>query len=467
MSKYKEIAKNTAIIAIGKMLTQFLAFLLLPLYTHYLTTKDYGTIDLIITYVSLISPVISLQLEMAVFRFLIDSRSDSELTKKIVSTVLLLTLLMTLAFSTILTLVLIRCKVPYGALITFTVIATIMSNLSLQIARGMGNNRQYTVGGVIAGTSTIILNIVTVAFYGMGVKGILLSLTLSNILCAVYLMMVLRIFSYFSVSFIQKSLIIRLLTYSVPLIPNGIAWWIINAADRSIIISFLGASANGIYAVAYKFPLIFSSFFTFFSLAWTEAASIHISSRERDVFFSRVINTSLSVFGSLSLIILTVVPFVFNILVNDQYKEAYLYIPLIMIGMLFNSVVMIYSSIYIAHKLTNKVAKTSLMAALISVVLTLALIKPLGLYAACLSMVVAYFAMIVYRFIDLRKYVMIKYDLRRIYTLAALYAIALLIYYLRIPALDVINILLVSVASFVINRADLVPIVVWMRKKII
>lgn len=51
MSRIKDLAKNTLIITIGRISTQFITFLLLPLYTALLTTEEYGTVDLITTLV--------------------------------------------------------------------------------------------------------------------------------------------------------------------------------------------------------------------------------------------------------------------------------------------------------------------------------------------------------------------------------------------------------------------------------
>ena len=47
MNKKKELLKNTIIIFLGKACTQLISFLLLPLYTGYLSTADYGIVDLI------------------------------------------------------------------------------------------------------------------------------------------------------------------------------------------------------------------------------------------------------------------------------------------------------------------------------------------------------------------------------------------------------------------------------------
>ena len=66
--KKKELIKNTIILFIGKTSTQLISFFLLPLYTAYLSTKEYGIVDLIQTYVTLFVPIISIQSGMSVFR---------------------------------------------------------------------------------------------------------------------------------------------------------------------------------------------------------------------------------------------------------------------------------------------------------------------------------------------------------------------------------------------------------------
>ena len=64
MNKNKELIKNTAIIFVGKFCTQFISFLLVPIYTNFLTTNDYGYIDLVQTYISLLVPILILRFEM-------------------------------------------------------------------------------------------------------------------------------------------------------------------------------------------------------------------------------------------------------------------------------------------------------------------------------------------------------------------------------------------------------------------
>ena len=85
MNKKKQLAKNTIIIFFGRVCTQLISFFLLPLYTSYLITSEYGLVDLIQTYITLLVPIITLELEMGIFRYLIDARSSEKDTKKLLS----------------------------------------------------------------------------------------------------------------------------------------------------------------------------------------------------------------------------------------------------------------------------------------------------------------------------------------------------------------------------------------------
>lgn len=68
MDKKKQLAKNTVIIFMGRVCTQFISYFLLPLYTSHLLASEYGLVDLVQTYVTLLVPIITLELEMSVFR---------------------------------------------------------------------------------------------------------------------------------------------------------------------------------------------------------------------------------------------------------------------------------------------------------------------------------------------------------------------------------------------------------------
>ena len=452
MTNQKSLVKNTAIIALGKLSTQFLTFLLLPLYTHYLSVKEFGNVDLIITYISLLTPIITLQVEMATFRFLIDHRQDKKQITSVITNATQIAGGILTIFTAVYIPISIIFNIPYAAWIICAIAATIAANMFLQIARGLGDNVKYAIGGVIAGATTITSNIVLIAGVGWGVEGLLTSIILANVACAIYLFFALKLHTHITLKAGSTKLKKQLLGYSGPLVPNGVAWWLINAADRTIITIILGAASNGIYAVAYKFPLIFSSLFGFFGLSWTEAASVHINSPDRDKFFSETINNSLRFFGALGACIIAAIPFVFGFLVNSRFHEAYLYIPILIVGAFFNAVVGLYSAIYIAKKMTKQVASTSIFAAVISILITLVFTSSLGIYAAAYAMAISYGIMALYRAVDLRKHVSLSYSKTTLLGVGALYIVSNILYYQQRPILNIINAILVGCFALYLNK---------------
>ena len=451
MHKKKELVKNTLIIFLGKISTQFISFFLLPLYTRFLSTSAYGTVDLITTYVSLFVPVITLQQEMATFRYLIDARKSEDKIKNVITTSILNVIKLLILFVILYFIALYFFKFNYAYFILANITVCIFSNLFLQIARGLGENIHYSIASFITGLTTIILNIIFIVFLKFQAEGMLLSVILANTFCVIYLFFILKIYKYISFKS-DKVLRKKMLKYSLPLVPNGISWWVVNASDRTIISTFLGVAANGVYAVANKFPAIINSLFSIFTMSWTESASLHINDDDRDKFFSDIANTVLSLFSCLCIGLIACMPFAFPILVDAKFSEAYMYIPIFLIGVLCNCIIGVYSAIYIAKKMTKQVATTSIMSAVINVALNLLLIKVLGLYAACISTSIAYFAMMIYRHIDLKKYVHIIYQKRMILLTIVMFAISIICYYINNIFLNIISLIVVIIYSIIVNK---------------
>lgn len=452
MNKKKELAKNTVIIFLGKVCTQLISFFLLPLYTGYLTTKQYGTVDLIQTYVRLLVPLITIELEMGVFRFLIDTRGKEKDTKQVMSNNFTILFGSLFAFSVLYLIITQFIHVDYRFLILMDIfICTITGNL-LQVARGLGKTLDYSIACIITGIMTILLNIILIIFCGMRVPGMIISIALANGLGALYLFIKLKLYKYFNKKLIDFSLIKTMIKYSAPLVPNSLSWWVVSVSDRSIISLVLGTAANGVYAISNKFPSLLSSVFGIFNMSWCESATVHINSEERDEFFSDICNTVAKLFSSLGVGLIACMPFLFPILINSQYNEAFIYIPILALGVTFNVGVSLYSSLYIAKKMTKQVAATSIMGAVLNIVINVLLIKYIGLYAAAFSTMISYLVMMVYRHFDLKKYFNIKYEKGLFVKSILIFTFAIVLYYQRNIYLDILNLVVVSIYAFLLNK---------------
>lgn len=455
MNKKKQLAKNTLIIFLGKVCTQLISFFLIPLYTSYLATNEYGIVDLVQTYVTLLVPIITMELEMSIFRYLVDSRTDSKNTKKLISNNFYILRFCLILFLVLYLGVCFFIDIPYKWIILVDIIVCVLSGNFLQISRGLGKITDFSISCILTGLTTVVSNIILICFVGLKAEGMIISMALANGICSLYLFIRLKLYKYIDFKLVDKKLIKDMYKYSLPLVPNGISWWIVNISDRTIISFILGAGANGLYAISNKFPTIISSLTGVFNLSWSESAALHIDSEDRDEFFTDITNTVIKLFTALGIGMIACMPFVFPIMVNKQYADAYNYIPFLVLATVFNVVICLYSQVYLAKKLSKQVATTAIMGAIINIIINVLLIKPLGIYAAALSTTISYFVMMVYRHIDLKKYINIKIETSLIIKTIIMFSISIFVYYLNNIWINIINLIVVVIYCVLLNKVFL------------
>jgi len=101
-------------------------------------------------------------------------------------------------------------------------------------------------------------------------------------------------------------------------------------------------------------------------------------------------------------------PFIFPILINKSYDEAYIYIPIVMIATYYSNLSSYFGGIFSAYKDTKIMGTTTLVAAAINLIIDLILIKQFKIYAACISTLVADLIVYFYRRKKLKKYIKLK-----------------------------------------------------------
>ena len=466
MKRAEQLIKNTAIITIGRISTQLITFFLLPVYTALLTPDEFGVVDLLNTLVSLLIPIITFQIEQALFRFLIDAREDEKSKEKIISTTIFVLIIQTIIYIMIFLLISRWIHNEYKMFLATNLIATVFANIMLQISRGLGDNKNYAIGSFITALSTVLLNILFVVVVKLGAYGMLMSSLIANILCFIYIFIINKIYKYIKIKQFKKIVLINLWKYSIPLIPNAVSWWIFNAADRVIVTYYLGLAVNGILSAAHKFSSVYITIYNIFNIVWTEFAAMHMKDNDRDEIFSKILNSIIKFFSCMSIGIIAVIPLVFNIMINAQYEDAYNQIPILMMASLCNVGVSAISVIYIAQKNTKKVARTSFVVAVINIIVHLSLIKFIGLYAASISTFISYFVMMIYRYIDIKRTIDIKIEKGLIVKTLIIAIIVIISYYLRNIYISLIVVLFVAIYTIILNRDSIKLIFDFGLKKV-
>lgn len=459
MSKESKLFKNTVIIAIGNICTKCISFFLLPLYTSILTTEEYGKVDLVATYVALLTIILTLQFEQGLFRFLIESRENENKKTKYITTILISVFFVTSVFALAITPILVRIKYEFTFYLVVWTIVSVINSLIIQIPRGLGDNPTYAKGSFISASLNVIFNALFIALFKLGMKSLLISSILSLTLSAMYVFFKLKLWKYIKLNMFSKKYFIKISKYSLPLIPYTLCWWVISASDRIIINLFIGTAANGIYAAAYKFPSLFRMITNIFQLSWTESASENINDERREEYYQKIIMNTIKFYSACNLLIICVMPFVFDILIKSDFVEAYKYIPILMLAALFHSISSLYCSIYFAFKETKKVALTTIGAAIINVIINIVLIKKLGLYAAAISSALAYIIVNIISHIDIQRLTKIKISKKYLIKELLLYSIAIIIYYSDIKIAQAIVFLLACICSFIQNKEIIYSII--------
>ena len=466
MSRGEELIKNTIIITIGKIATQFVSFILLPLYTTMLTTVEYGTVDLFTTYIQLLLPLVTLLIEQGAFRFLLECEKNEFKKKIIITNSCLLIIFQCLLYSILFIVLSSYIKNAFKYYVLIILIVSSFSGWALQIARGFRNLTIYALGSFLATFISILFNVLFIVVFKMGVKGMLIATIISNIGCFFYIFIKLKLHKYFDMIIIDRTIARDMIKYSVPLIPNQLSLWIINSSDRSIVNLFLGTAANGILAVSHKFSSIYSTIFGMFQLSWHEMGAVHLNDDDGDEFFTDMFAQAYRFFSAMCIGLVAIIPFIFPLLIKKSFAEAYYTIPIYLVAVLCNISVGLLGVVYVAMKNTSEIAKSTIYSGIINLLVHLGLIKFFGLYAAAISTYLSYFCIMVYRMIDTQKYIKIKYEYH-IYLISSILVILVMIpYYINNLVLRLLGLLIALLYAILVNR-KLVNIIVLKLKEVI
>jgi len=467
MNHEKQLIKNTFIIALGKLGTQIVSFLLLPLYTEKLVPSEMGIYDFLITLCNFIQPIITLLMEESMFRFLIDAETTKE-KKKVITATIIYILFGTILFTIIAGLICGFTKYEYGLLFIIFVISNIMISLSNALARGMGKLKLYSVSNFVLGASTIVLNVIFILSFKMGAKGLLLANTVANMATALIILMRLRFYSYVGKKYVSPKLLKKMVKFSIPLVPNNLSWVIISVSDRLMLTWMVSADANGLYSIANRFPNIVYTCYMFFSTAWKET-SAKIAKEEdkikRAKEFNKIYREVKSLVRAVTIGLIAIMPFAFDLLINKSYADAYVYIPLLTISVYYMNLSNFYGGIFQAFKSTKIMGYTTAIGAAINVIINLIFMKIWGIWAATISTVVSALFVYAYRKYKMKKYIRLKEKINIEYWI--LLAITIITYYVGNQIVSAIVLAVVVAYCVYTNKTIIRKILETVKQRIV
>lgn len=412
----QSLIKNIMLFGISSFGTKIIYFLLIPLYTACLTTEDYGYVDLINTVISLLIPIMTMGMGESVLKYVIVCQEKKNAVLDCSLIVILVNLAILIAgLFCVRAFGFIKLEQNYYQFLFFSFLLNSVYQILCNYFRGLNLVKYMMIAGIINAFITCSCNIFFLAFLKMGVNGFLCASLIGVFISIIYLIFYLLKKHYYNPGLrkIDKHLFKEMRDYGKPLILNGISWWINNSLDRIIISSILGASANGIYAVAYKIPSILSVFQTIFNQAWTVSAIQEIDSEDKDIFYSKMYKTYEAGMFIICSTLIFVNMFLARILYSKDFFVAWRYtIPLI-IAALAGAMSIFISSFFCAVGDTKVIGYTTMAGAGVNLILNIIFIPMIGLMGAAIATTISNVAIWIVRIKKAKDYIQLDISHRR------------------------------------------------------
>lgn len=232
MDRYKKLFSNSIVFSVGNLGSKMITFLMVPLYTRFLTTSQYGNSDVISTIVSLLTPILTLSIIEAVFRFALDDESDNG---QVLTNGFFISLSSFIVFLFVLPFI---RNINYGIYIVLLTYASALESTLQQFARGIGKSTLYAATGIVMTIATVLSNLLLIVVMGWQLQGYLASIVVAQFAGMIFLVWRLKAWRYISIKNINLDLAKRMLVYSIPLIPNMVSWWLSNSAIRYLFLLY-------------------------------------------------------------------------------------------------------------------------------------------------------------------------------------------------------------------------------------
>lgn len=421
MDKYKKLAFNTMIFAIGNFGSKFLVILLTRLYTSNISPADSSTKELLEITANFLLPIFTFSMTEAVIRYGLDNKYHKGQVFTTATVLNSAGLVIMLILSPIFRLISFLDFIDgYTILLLIYVCTSAFRSLCSQFVRAKGMVKLFSLDGIFATLTLFIFNIIFISNLHWGVNGFMLSVILSDLCSAIFLFVAAKLHTDLNIRYYNKKLATSMMRFAIPLIPTVVMWVITGFSDRLFIRYMhsdrvtLGESAAGIYGYATKIPNLISMVSTIFFQAWNMSAIMENNSKDRSHFYEKVYRAYEALLFISSAMLIAGVQIVTPIFVTaknfGEYSSVYIYTPVLVIAALFMCLDQFLSSIYTATKHTKNSFWTSFAASMANIVLNFFLIPEWGIQGAAIATFLSYYLCFWARIIDARYYIPFRFN---------------------------------------------------------
>ena len=391
----KVLIKGSLALSMAEMSVKVIGFLLLPIFTYYLSPKDFGIISIVFLITSTLNLLYNPGIISAVQRLY---HSDNDLTSRqeligssyvfFISTPIIVLLTSIIFGDFIFSNIFDDFRFyPYGIaaiILSFFVQTKRLWVTLLTLTYEVKKIAIYTVISVFLG---ILVSLFLVVYLELGVMGRVLGAFPGSILLFIIGSREIIKFSKFRWSIVKLKYILK---FGSPLIIGIFSYEFLHIADRFIIEQLLGLAALGIYTFSYtlseaqKFVMIGLN--QLFSPIFYENMNL-----KNYGIIKKILSAYIIVLTYINILIILFSNEIIILFINSRFLEAIKLIPLISAGLFFNGLLLVFTTSLSFKNKFGSISKIALIASVLNVVLNLLLIPYFGILAAAYSTLIAYF----------------------------------------------------------------------------
>lgn len=338
----KQAAKNISIYAVGTIVRQLAAFIMLPVYTSFLTPADYGIVALLALMLTLFELVLGARFIQAIPKFYYEKKQERE-RKEVITTALVLTATVSIVSAFVLayfseTIASIAFDssdyAGHVELYCILLLTSALEGYGLTYFRIQEKPVLFVANSVAKLLIQLSLNIYFVVYLELGVIGVVYSAVLSS--AALGLFAVGYILHYNGLWF-NKELVIRFIRFSWPLWLAGFAGLYVGSSSQVYIKFFSDLTNVGIFELSNKFSALLGiMIWAPFSQWWqTERFKIYQFEDKGVTIFPVVFNAMAIILAFAGLGITLFGEIVIRLMADAAFYSAAVAIPFLVVAKIF------------------------------------------------------------------------------------------------------------------------------------
>lgn len=426
MNISKNLFKSSIIYFVGQVLSKIISFLLLPLYTNYISTSNFGFYDLSISILGVAVPVLFMEIWTGTLRFSIEQKTDKE-KRRVINNSMIIGMISYLLYTFIYIVAAYVFKFDLPIWIYVYSFIWVQQLFLLSVARIYERNALYAYSGVVAVFFNAIITTVAVLLTDGSVESLYIGMIISMLIQVLIINRRFKIFSNFHLKDYDSDLCKVLVRFSLPLSLNSVMYWMLEGFNKLVITLVLGIAKVGIYAIGNKISVILNLVITVFNLSWQETIFKITNNEEKEIVYNIGFNLLIKIVGAGLVVILPMISLMFPI-IGIEYISARNLIPFLLLVIFVNAVVYLLASCFAAEKNTRDSMIAKIVSCVVNVIVLFSTINLIGLYSSPIAMLFANLAGIAVQIMLLKKHIVIKPNYTYIFLFVVMFSISTIIY---------------------------------------